>query len=25
LVAGNTRLCTAAAMGMTPKVLIAEV
>jgi hypothetical protein len=25
LVAGNTRLCTAAALGMTPKVLIAEV
>lgn len=25
LVAGNTRLCTASAMGMTPKVLIAEV
>lgn len=25
LVAGNTRLCTAAALGITPKVLIAEV
>ena len=25
LVAGNTRLCTAAALGMTPKVLLAEV
>jgi len=25
LVAGNTRLCTAAALGMTPKVLIAEI
>lgn len=25
LVAGNTRLCTAAALGMTPKVLVAEV
>jgi hypothetical protein len=24
LVAGNTRLCTAAAMGVNPKVLIAE-
>ncbi len=24
LVAGNTRLCTAAAMGMKPKVLIGE-
>jgi len=25
LVAGNTRLCTAAAMGMKPQVLIAEI
>lgn len=25
LVAGNTRLCTAAALGMTPKVIIAEI
>jgi hypothetical protein len=25
LVAGNTRLCTAAALGMKPQVLIAEI